>query len=99
MTSRTPLRVAIVTNVMPSYRQGFYDRLFSRDDVRAHVYCQAMLPGTNVQTIHARYPEHVTVVPARAVRGASLMWQHIAWRELAGYDVVFVDGNPRILSH
>ena len=27
------LNVAVVTNVVPSYREGFYDRLFSRDDV------------------------------------------------------------------
>lgn len=99
MTRRTVPRVAIVTNVVPSYRQGFYDRLFSRDDVQAHVYCQAELPGTNVQTIHDRYPKHVSVMRARALSGASLMWQQIPWRELGAYDVVFVDGNPRILSH
>ena len=62
MTSRAVPRVAIVTNVVPSYRQGFYDRLFGRDDVRVHVYCQDQLPGTNVKAIHARYPTQVTAV-------------------------------------
>jgi glycosyltransferase involved in cell wall biosynthesis len=93
-------RIAILTNVVPSYRQGFYDRLFARDDVSVHVYCQAELPGTNVKAIHADYPKQVTVIRARSMKGEALVWQHTPWRELlSGYDVVFVDGNPRILSH
>jgi glycosyltransferase involved in cell wall biosynthesis len=92
-------RIAILTNVVPSYRQGFYDRLFARDDVSVHVYCQAELPGTNVKTIHANYPTRVTVVPARSMKGEALVWQHTPWRELLGYDVVFVAGNPRVVSH
>jgi glycosyltransferase involved in cell wall biosynthesis len=100
MTTRTPPRVAIVTNVVPSYRQGFYDRLFARDDVSVRVFCQDRLPGTNVKTIHARYPNQVTAVRAGAFNGPAVMWQPLPWRELLfGYDVVFVDGNPRILSH
>ena len=100
MTSRAAPRVAIVTNVLPSYRQGFYDRLFARDDLSVHVYCQAKLPGTNVKTIHGNYPKQITVVRARSMKGGALVWQHTPWRELLfGYDVVFVDGNPRILSH
>lgn len=94
------LRIAIVTNVVPSYREGFYDRLFARDDVLVHVYCQSHLPGTNVRTIHGKYPNHVTLVQAHAAGGEALTWQRIPWREvLFGYDVVFVDGNPRVLSH
>lgn len=99
MTNRSPPRVAIVTNVVPSYRQGFYDRLFARDDVRAHVYCQTELQGTNVQTIHDRYPKQVTALRARGLNGRMCMWQPLPWRELLDYDVVFVDGNPRVLSH
>jgi len=100
MTDRRVPRVAIVTNVVPSYREGFYDRLFARDEIEVHVYCQSDLPGTNVRTIHGKYPNHVTVVRAHALNGQWMMWQHIPWREvLSGYDVVFVDGNPRVLSH
>jgi glycosyltransferase involved in cell wall biosynthesis len=99
MTNST-LKVAIVTNVLPSYREGFYDRVFARDDVSVHVYCQAEIPGVNLRTIHAKYPGRVTVVKYFSMRGERLAWQFIPWREvISGSDVVFVDGNPRLLSH
>ncbi len=92
-------RVAILTNVLPSYRQGFYDRLLSRDDVVATVYCQSAIPGINVRSIHDRYPGRVTLVKAISGWREAVVWQFTPWRRvLFGYDVVFVDGNPRILS-
>jgi glycosyltransferase involved in cell wall biosynthesis len=92
--------VAIITNVIPSYREGFYDRLFSRDDLLVDVYCQTDIPGINHKTIHDKYPANVKIVTALSVKGEALVWQFMPWRRiLFGYDVVFVDGNPRILSH
>jgi glycosyltransferase involved in cell wall biosynthesis len=93
-------RVAILTNVIPSYREGFYDRLFARDDVQVDVFCQARVPGMNVRAIHDKYPRHVTLLDALSANNEAVVWQHTPWRRiLFGYDVVFVDGNPRILSH
>ena len=92
--------VAIVTNVIPSYRAGFFDRLFARDDLRVDVYCQTQIPGMNLRTIHDRYPERVKIVRAYSAKGEALAWQSLPWRKiLFSYDVVFVSGNPRILSH
>jgi glycosyltransferase involved in cell wall biosynthesis len=92
--------VAIITSVLPSYRAGFYDRLFSRTDLRVQVYCQSDVPGVNVRPVHDRYPDRVTLVKAIAADNEALTWQWIPWRKiLSGYDVVFVDGNPRNVSH
>jgi glycosyltransferase involved in cell wall biosynthesis len=104
MTTAPPvprrLRVAIVTNVVPSYHQGFYDRLLQRDDVDFTVFCQSSLPGVNVRAIHERYAGHVHLVQALGLSGERLAWQFLPWRPLArSYDVVFVAGNPRNLSH
>lgn len=99
-TARVPMTVAIVTNVLPRYRQGFFDRLFSRSDLHVDVYCQARLPGVNIPTIHDRYPGRARVVPALAAEGERIVWQRLPWRRLlTDYDVVFVSGNPRYLSH
>jgi glycosyltransferase involved in cell wall biosynthesis len=93
-------RVAILTNVIPSYREGFYDRLFARDDVQVDVFCQAQIPGMNVRTIHEKYPGHAQLLKAHSANNEAVVWQHTPWRRiLFGYDVVFVDGNPRVLSH
>lgn len=92
--------VAIITSVLPSYRAGFYDRLLARTDLRVQVYCQSDVPGVNVRPVHDRYPGRVTVVKAIAADGEALTWQWIPWtRILSSYDVVFVDGNPRNVSH
>lgn len=97
---RKPLRVAVVTNILPGYRQGFYDRLFSRRDLITTVYCQPSIPGMNVRVIHGRYPERVRLLKALSAKAEAIAWQFTPWRALLfGYDVVFVDGNPRILSH
>jgi glycosyltransferase involved in cell wall biosynthesis len=92
-------RIAILTNVLPSYRRGFYDRLFARQDLMATVYCQKAIPGTNVEPIHDRYPDRITLVRSFGWKGEALAWQLTPWRELLEYDVVVVDGNPRVLSH
>jgi glycosyltransferase involved in cell wall biosynthesis len=91
--------VAILTNVLPSYRQGFYDRLFARRDMVTTVYCQPAMAGINVRSIHARYPGRVRLVKGIAAKGEAIGWQFTPWRPvLFDYDVVFVDGNPRSLS-
>ena len=96
---RAAPRIAILTNVLPSYRQGFYDRLFSRPDITTTVYCQSGIPGMNVHPIHDRYPDRVKVVRAISMPGEALAWQFTPWRAvLFGYDVVFVAGNPRVVS-
>ena len=92
-------RIAILTNVLPSYRQGFYDRLFARRDIDATVYCQSAINGMNVRPIHSRYPDRVKLVKAISGRREAIAWQFTPWRAvLFDYDVVFVDGNPRIVS-
>lgn len=94
------LTVAIVTNVIPSYRAGFYDRLFARKDILVDVYCQSHIPGMNLRTIHDRYPGRAKVVRSLSAKGEALAWQCLPWRKiLFDYDVVFVAGNPRIVSH
>ena len=94
------LKIAIVVNIIPNYREGFYDRLFSRKDLLVKVYCQDRIPGMNLKTIHNKYPNNVKLLKYFSAKREKLSWQFIPWREvLIGYDVVFVEGNPRNLSH
>lgn len=93
-------RVAILTNILPFYRQGFYDRLFAEPELDLTVYCQANTPGSGIKTIHERYGNRVRLVRYQGPVSGSFTWQWLPFREIyRKYDVVFVDGNPRILSH
>lgn len=93
------LKIAITTNIISSYREGFYDRLFARDDLFVKVYCQDEVPGLNISSIHRKYPNNVHIVKYISADRDKLVWQFFPWTEiLSGYDLVFVGGNPRVLS-
>lgn len=96
---RKPLRIAVITNILPVYRQGFYDRLFAREDFVVDVFCQKYIPGLNIKTIHQRYPNNAQLVSFFSLSKERVSWQFIPWRKIHScYDVVFIDGNPRVLS-
>jgi glycosyltransferase involved in cell wall biosynthesis len=92
-------RVAILTGVVAHYKAPFYQRLFERDDLDVHVFCQAELRGVNLTLVHDRFPDHVTVVPALSTDRERIVWQRLPWRRLLSqFDVLFVVGNPRMVS-
>jgi glycosyltransferase involved in cell wall biosynthesis len=95
-----PLRVAVVTNVLPHYNGAFYQRLIERGDLALEVFCQASIPGMNLELVHDRFSDHVTVVPALCLEREQLGWQSLPWsRLLRSFDVLFVTGNPRVVSN
>jgi glycosyltransferase involved in cell wall biosynthesis len=94
------IRVAILTNILPNYREGFYQRLFSKSQLEVTVFCQDHIPGSSYKTIHEKFPTNVQIVPFRSWFNQAISWQFIPWRKLfREFDVWFVDGNPRILTH
>ena len=97
---KSPIKIAILTNVIPTYREGFYDRLFGSEEVKVKVYCQSNVPGINYKTIHHQYPDNVKLLKFVAARNEQIVLQFIPIFEiLKNYDIVFIDGNPRIVSH
>ena len=93
------LKIAIITNAIPVYRKGFYDRLFRRDDIEVKVYCQDNIPGMNFISTQDQYPENVKIVKCLSAKKEKIVWQYLPWREIINeFDVVFVSGNPRIVS-
>jgi glycosyltransferase involved in cell wall biosynthesis len=99
-TAGNVLRVAVVMNVLPHYRSPFYRRLFRRTDMDVRVFCQASVPGLNLELVHEQFPEHVTIVPSWSMTRDRLGWQRLPWRTLlSSFDVLFVLGNPRVVSN
>jgi glycosyltransferase involved in cell wall biosynthesis len=93
------LRIAIITNILPKYREGFYDALFRRTDVIVRVYCQERIPGADFETIHGKYGYKVTLMKYLSARREKIAVQFIPWiKILSESDVVFVGGNPRVVS-
>lgn len=93
------IRVAVVTNVLPHYRSAFYERLVRRSELELRVFCQTSIPGMNLKLVHGDFPDHVTVVSAACMKQERLCWQWLPWRSLlTSFDVLFVLGNPRVVS-
>jgi len=93
------LRIAIITNILPKYREGFYDALFRRTDVNVHIYCQEKIPGADPETIHEKYGGKVTLLKYLSARQEKIAVQFIPWiRILSESDVIFIGGNPRVVS-
>jgi glycosyltransferase involved in cell wall biosynthesis len=91
--------IAILTNVIPAYREGFYDRLFSNENLSVKVYCQERVPGINYKTIHNKYPKNVILVKFIAAKHEKIVWQFLPFiKIMKEADVIFIDGNPRIVS-
>lgn len=94
------LNISILTNVVPIYREGFYERLFSDERFNVKVYCQDEVPGINYKTIHSKYPQNILTVPNYTFKKGLLIWQFLPFLKiLKSADVIFIDGNPRIASH
>ena len=93
------LKIAIIKGVIASYSEGFYDRLFSHSDLFVRVYCQDHIPGMDLKTVHHKYANNVKLLKFISLKNDKLSWQCIPWKEiLRGYDIVFIQGNPRNLS-
>lgn len=99
MTSK-PLKIGIVLNILPSYRGGFYDIIFKKKEVEVTVYAQNKIPGMNLNLIHDQYSNNVKLVKFICANREKIGWQFLPFYEIfTKYDVVFVDGNPRQVSH
>ena len=96
---RGKIKVAIITNIIPTYRKGFYDRLFLNNSLETTVYCQSHICGMNIIPIHKNYDGNVRIVKFISAKNEKISWQFLPWIEIIKkYDVVYVSGNPRCLS-
>lgn len=94
------ISITIITNIVTSYREGFYDRLLRRNDISVKIYCQDSIPGMNLKSLHKKYLENIKIVKYLSTNGGTLGFQFLpVFKILKDSDVIFLDGNPRILSN
>ncbi len=93
------MRVAIVTNVIPTYRRGFYERLCHLADLQVTLFCQPTMPDFNIRPIHNELDCFSQEIRYRgSEKGA--VWQWLPVRSLwSDFDIYVFYGNPRIVSN
>lgn len=93
-------RVAIITNVIPSYRLAFYQRLTKLENIEIKIYCQEQLKGVNLKLCHQEFTGHVELVPALGLPRERVAWQHLPVRKIIKEnDLCIFYGNPRVFSN
>ncbi len=90
------MKVAVLTNIIPTYRKDFYNRVFANKEHDVTVFCQKSTPSSNIMPIHEIYGSHVFLVKYWApFRNDSLVFHFLPFFKLWKYDVLVVDGNIR----
>lgn len=53
----------------------------------------------NLLSIHKQYPRNIKIIKFISAKKEKIVWQFLPWKEIiTKYDVVFISGNPRVLS-
>ncbi|WP_066018665.1 hypothetical protein [Endozoicomonas atrinae] len=93
-------KVCLVTNVLPSYRKDFIQRLIKSKDIDIKIYCQRELQGSKHNCIDeevlngsVQYVKHYTI------GNNKLVFQFLPfYRMLTSFDYYVFTGNPRVVS-
>jgi glycosyltransferase involved in cell wall biosynthesis len=94
------MKIAILTNIIPSYRKDFYERIFENQELEITVFCQENIPSSNIKSIHENFIDHICLVKFYApFNNDSLVFHFLPivklWKD---YDVLVVDGNLRHIN-
>jgi glycosyltransferase involved in cell wall biosynthesis len=93
------IRVAYITNILPNYRKGFYEKLFKSEEISLDVYAQTEAYDMK-SALNDAFPANVITIRHTDFFNARLTWQKLPWTKLyKEYDVLKIDGNPRIITH
>lgn len=96
---RTPLRVAIITNIIPAYRKDFFDIIFNNDDFTIKVFCQSHLKSERIRVVHELFVKNVCLVKGVGLPQNIITFQFIPFLRITKkYDVIVISGNIRNIS-
>jgi glycosyltransferase involved in cell wall biosynthesis len=92
-------KIAILTNILPGYRRGFYNNIFANEDFIIKVFAQNEMENIKSDLNH-EYNNNVETIKYFDFFKGKFSWQFLPWFDLfKNYDLIIVDGNPRILTH
>jgi len=92
-------KVAIVTNVIPQYREDMYRRLVEYYGDRLDIYCQDSVSGMNLNLVHDKFKSNTSIIKSIGLKKEKLSWQFLPIFHLYNkYDLIYFYGNPRVFS-
>lgn len=92
-------KIALIENLIPSYRVDYYNRLSESGAYEFTVFCQVEDRAWNLELAHDQISLDVETLPYIGL-GRQLKWQRLPLRELwSRYDAFVFYANPRYLSN
>ena len=92
-------KIAILTNILPEYRRGFYSNIFANDKFDYKVFAQKET-GNFKSVLNFEFLNNIETVKHIDFFKGKISLQFLPWFDLfRNYDLIIVDGNPRILTH
>ena len=89
------IKIAIIQNILPSYRKGFYDIILNNPKYEITIYCHDKVNFLNIPTVHERY-RNIKLIKYYSIRKHHILLQLLPFFELKNnYDILIFDGNPR----
>lgn len=94
------IKVAIITNIIPPYREHFYDIVLKNNIFQVELFCQETIKGSNVKSSHEKYGEQVHIMKSYSpFESERLVFQFLPKIKLfKEFDILVVDGNLRHIS-
>lgn len=94
------IKIAIFTNVIPTYREGFYREILKDNRFKIDIYCHKSIEGLNVKTINEKFDQSVVPINYKWILNRKILWQKYPIIKILrnDYDLVISDGNPRHFS-
>lgn len=99
MINRDKTNIAIITNIIPPYREHFYDIVLNDNQFNVEVFCQDKIEGSNIKSCHQKYGRKVHLLKSYSpFKSEKLVIQFLPMIKLFKFDILVVDGNLRHVS-
>lgn len=99
MKAKNKIKIAIITNVIPTYREGFYKRIFDIKEFEISVFCHSSIKSLKINTSEEKFDNNVKLIKYIELFKGKALWQFIPYLHIyKNYEIIFVDGNLRHIS-
>ena len=99
MNSLYKKKIAIIVNVIPTYRESFFKKIISNNNYDITIFAQRSLPS-GIKTIEYKFKKNLILCKYFSIGDELMTFTSLPFIQLVkNFDIFIVDGNPRYISH
>ena len=99
MNSVYKKKIAIVVNIIPTYRESFYNKIISNNNYDVTIFCQKDL-NNSIKTVTHKFKKKVVLCKYFSIGNERMVFTLLPFIKIVkNFDIFIVEGNPRYISH